>query len=236
MEIIKKAMILAAGYGTRLKPLTDTIPKALVKVNGIPMIELVLKRLISFGINEAVINTHHLADRIEEYFRKHEYGIKIHLIHEKEILGTGGGIKNAKEMLEDSSPFIVHNVDVDSQIDLDKMEEFHFNHSPLVTLAVQNRPTVRPLIIDEESNLIGRRSGDNFFRYCKPEGVENYLGFCGIHIISQKIFGQLTESGFFDIFTSYFRLVSEKKKIISFNASEYMWKDVGKFEGRIHSI
>lgn len=236
MKKINKAMILAAGFGTRLKPLTETVPKALVKVGGIPMIELALKRLISFGVKEIVINTHHLADKIEEYFSCHDYGVKIHLIYEKEILGTGGGIKNAHELLKNSEAFIVHNVDVDSQIDLNKMEEFHFSRSPLVTLAVQNRPTKRPLIFDEAANLVGRKSGDEFFRYHESVGEESYNGFCGIHIISCNLFNSLTESGFFDIFTTYFRIISENKKIISFDASEYYWKDVGKYEEGVHTI
>lgn len=229
-------MILAAGYGTRLKPLTDTIPKALVKVGGTPMIELVLNRLKSFGISEIVINTHHFADKMEEFFNKHNYGITIHLIRENEILGTGGGIKNAENLLNNSGPFIVHNVDVDSLIDLNEMEEFHLNNASLVTLAVKNRPTIRPLIIDEATNVVGRRSKDDFFRYRKSVGKESYLGFCGIHIISPEIFNEFNESGFFDIFNAYFRLISKMKKIVAYDVKDYAWEDVGKFEKGLHSL
>ncbi len=236
MQKIKKAMILAAGFGTRLKPLTDSCPKALVKVNGVPMIEIVINKLVKSGIEDIIINTHHFADKMEEFFSKHDYGVKIHLIYENEILGTGGGIKNAGELLKDSGSFIVHNVDVDSEIDFTKMEEFHFKNSPLAALAVKYRSTKRPLIVDAESNVIGRRSKNDFFRYRKPVGEESYPGFCGVHIISTEIFKEFTEIGFFDIFTAYFHMISERKKILAYDVLDSSWIDLGKIEKGLHSV
>jgi NDP-sugar pyrophosphorylase family protein len=234
MPEIKKAMILAAGFGSRLKPLTDSVPKALVNVNGVPMIEHALNRLIGFGIKYIVINTHHFSEQIEDYFSKKNYGIQIKLLHEKEILGTGGAIKNAEEYLKDSDPFIVHNVDVVSDIDFNELVKFHFADFSLAALAVNKRETKRPLIIDEEMNLIGRISKNKNYRYRKSVGRESNFGFCGIHVISSEIFDNFEEIGFFDIFTTYFRLASSEK-IRAYDLKSSFWKDVGKFDETIHS-
>ena len=236
MQKIKKAMILAAGFGTRLKPLTETLPKALVKVKGVPMIEPVIKKLVKSGIKDIVINTHHFADLMNKFFSENNYGVNVHLIFEKELLGTGGGIKNAKKFFDEEEAFIVHNVDVDSDIDFDKMEVVHYENSPLSTLAVKYRKTNRPLIIDSRLNLIGRKSRDKFFRYRKPVGGESYPGFCGIHILSSLIFGKMTENGFFDIFTTYFRIISEGNKIMAYDINNEFWQDLGTIDKNVHSL
>jgi N-acetyl-alpha-D-muramate 1-phosphate uridylyltransferase len=235
MPGIKKAMILAAGFGTRLKPLTDSVPKALVKVNGIPMIEHVINKLVGFGISYIVINTHHFAGQIEDFFNKKDFGVEIKLLYEKEILGTGGGIKNASEFLNDSGPFLVHNVDVVSEIDFDDLVKFHSANSDFVTLAVKKRDTKRPLIFDEEMNLIGRASENKSYSYRNGVGEEKYFGFCGIHVISTEIFENFNEKGFFDIFTPYFRLVSTRI-IKAYDIKSAHWQDVGKLDFNIHSF
>ncbi len=226
-------MILAAGFGTRLKPLTDSVPKPLVKVNGTPMIEIVIRRLVDFGIKEIVINTHYFAEQIESYFKENDFGVKITLSYEKEILGTGGGIKNAEKFLKSEDAFIVHNVDVHSDIDFRKMAEFHFRESAFATLAVKKRETTRPLLIDNSNHITGRKSPENIFRYRIAEGTENAVGFCGIHIISGQIFDYFNEYGFFDIFTAYFRLISEHKNIIGFDTGNCLWKDLGKSDDQL---
>lgn len=229
MPALTKAMILAAGFGTRLKPLTLEKPKALVEVNGVPMIELVLKKLEDTGIKEVVINAHHFTDQMEKYFSEIKHNLRIDLICEKEILGTGGGIMNAYPFLKDAGDFLVHNVDVICDMDILKMYEFHLREACFATLAVQERDTTRPLLIDREYNIIGRRSNDKFFRYRQPSGAENAIGFTGIHIISSDIFHHFTEDKFFDIFTSYFRLISEGKKILGFDIGKKKWQDLGKY-------
>ncbi len=226
-------MILAAGFGTRLKPLTDTVPKPLVKVNGKPMIDFVIRRLVEFGIKEIVINTHYLAEQIETYFKENDFGVKIILSYEKEILGTGGGIKNAEKFLKSEDAFIVHNVDVLSDIDFGKMFDFHFQKSAFATLAVKKRETTRPLLIDNSNHIVGRKSAEKIFRYRTAEGTEHAVGFCGIHIISSQIFNYFDEQGFFDVFTAYFRLISEHKNIVAFDAGNCMWKDLGKSENQL---
>ena len=226
---LRKAMILAAGFGTRLHPLTLTKPKALVEINGAPMIKHVIKKLVSSGIQEIVVNAHHLAGQIEKYFSENDFDIRINLVCEKEILGTGGGIKNASSYLKDTQSFLVHNVDVLCDIDIKELHNFHNKHSAFATLAVQNRNTSRPLLIDENNNIIGRKSGDKYLRYREPAGTENIIGFSGIHIISSDILHHFTETGFFDIFTSYFRLISEGKKILGHDIGEIKWIDLGNY-------
>jgi len=235
MNKITKAMILAAGFGTRLKPLTDSVPKALIKMNGVPMIEMVIRRLADYGINEIVVNTHYLSEQVEKYFTVNNFGVKIFLLHEDEILGTGGGIKNAESLLKDSGAFIVHNVDVLSEINFEELVKFHFQNSALASLAVKRRYTKRPLIVDSAGNVIGRESPEKSFRYRNPEGAESLVGFCGIHIISSSIFKNFTETGFFDIFTAYFRLISQNKKILAYDAGNSPWKDIGTIDKYIQT-
>jgi len=227
MNTLTKAMILAAGFGTRLQPLTSNKPKAFVKVNGVPMIENVIKKLAASGIKEIVVNAHHFASQLEKYFSDNDFGVRIHLICEKEILGTGGGIKNASAFLKDTPSFVVHNVDVLCDLDVQTMYCFHLDNSAFATLAIQDRRTSRPLLIDGQSNIIGRKSKDNYFRYRKPAGEEKTTSFLGIHIISSAIFQHFTEQGFFDIFTSYFHLISEGRKIIGYDIGEKKWSDLG---------
>src|SRR2546427_8615802 len=172
-----KAMILAAGLGTRLRPLTDSRPKALVEIAGRTLLEITLCRLRAFGIREVIINVHHFADLILEYLKINDnFGMRIEVSREEILLDTGGGLKKAAWFfLEDSSrleePLILHNVDVVSTIDLRRMVQFHTERQALATLAVQNRETSRYLLFNEQLQLCGRRSG----RHGKPELVRSYL-------------------------------------------------------------
>jgi NDP-sugar pyrophosphorylase family protein len=235
-KTITKAMILAAGFGTRLKPVTNYVPKALVKVNGIPMIETVIKHLAKYGINEIAVNAHYMPELIERYFKENDFGVKIVIFHEKEILGTGGGIKNASLFFKDTDSFIVHNVDVMSEINLNELVNFHIQNQSLASLAVKKRKTSRPLIIDSEGNITGRKSPEKYFRYRESAGSEYLAGFCGIHVIKTEIFENLKETGFFDIFTSYFRLISKNQKILAFDCGDTGWSDLGTLDKNIHSV
>src|SRR5208283_5777856 len=155
-----KAMILAAGLGTRLRPLTGDRPKALVEIDGRTLLELTLTRLSKFGIREVIINAHHFADRIFEYLNgRKNFGMKIEISREDVLLDTGGGLKKAAWFfLQDSQdePFLLHNVDVLSNIDLGRMVRFHKEHEALATLAVQERKSSRYLLFDERGELCGR--------------------------------------------------------------------------------
>ncbi len=159
-----KAMILAAGLGTRLRPLTDNRPKALVEIAGRTLLEIALSRLRAFGVREVIINVHHFADQILAYLKTHKnFGMRVEVSREDVLLDTGGGLKKAAWFfLEDSAgldePFILHNVDVISTIDLRRMVEFHTQNHALATLAVQDRQTSRYLLFDNQLHLCGRHS------------------------------------------------------------------------------
>jgi NDP-sugar pyrophosphorylase family protein len=158
-----KAMILAAGLGTRLRPLTDTRPKALVELSGRTLLEITLTRLRTFGITEFIINTHHFAGQITDYLKsKNNFDLRIEISHEETLLDTGGGLKKASWFfLEDPAqldePFLLHNVDVISTIDLTRMLQFHKEHHALATLAVQSRDSARQLLFNNDFQLCGRR-------------------------------------------------------------------------------
>ena len=158
-----KAMILAAGLGTRLRPITDTRPKALVELSGRTLLEITLSRLRTFGVTEVIVNVHHFADQVIAYLKSHNnFGMRIEISHEEVLLDTGGGLKKtAWFFLEDPSrldePFVLHNVDVISTIDLRAMLQFHAENHALATLAVQSRETSRPLLFDDNLQLCGRR-------------------------------------------------------------------------------
>jgi NDP-sugar pyrophosphorylase family protein len=157
-----KAMILSAGLGTRLRPLTDARPKALVEISGRTLLEINLTRLRNFGIHEVILNVHHFADMVIDYLRAHNnFGMRIEISREEILLDTGGGLKKAAWFfLEDPNrldePFLLHNVDVVSSIDFSRMLQFHNDHQALATLAVQSRDSSRQLLFDDQLQLSGR--------------------------------------------------------------------------------
>src|SRR3989441_262884 len=230
-----KAMILAAGLGTRLRPLTDNRPKALVEIAGRTLLEITLSHLRAFGIREVIINVHHFADMILEYLKTNDnFGMHIEVSREEALLDTGGGLKKAAYFfLEDSKPFdkpfIVHNVDVISTIDLRRMVQFHTEHQALTTLAVQDRETPPYLLFDEQLQLCGRRSGrDQKTELVRSSQQVLALAFSGIHVISPRLFAMMIEEGVFSIITSYLRLAARGEKILAFRADEYYWRDLGR--------
>jgi NDP-sugar pyrophosphorylase family protein len=235
-----KAMVLAAGLGTRLRPLTCDRPKALVTVGGRTMLEIALARLRQFGVNEAIVNTHHFGAMIRDYLKANSnFGMRIEVSHEEELLDTGGGLKKAAWFFLESNdaggvghaPFILHNVDVTGNIDLARMLQFHAEQGALATLAVQDRETKRYLLFDEKGLLCGRRAG----REGEPELARTVtaaqaLAFCGIHILSPRVFEKMTEVGAFSIIDAYLHLAAQGEKIAAFRADAYRWRDMGRPE------
>jgi len=228
-----KAMILAAGLGTRLRPLTDTRPKALVEVAGRTLLEITLLRLRAFGIREVVINVHHFAEMVVEYLKANDnLGMRIEVSREEVLLDTGGGLKKAAWFFLENpteEPFLLHNVDVISTIDFARMLQVHNQSRALATLAVQERSTSRYLLFDEQNQLCGRRAEG------KEEVVRSVqrlqaLAFSGIHVISPRLLTMMTEDGVFSIIASYLRLAGQGEKITGFRADEYEWRDVGRLE------
>lgn len=232
-----KAMILAAGLGTRLRPLTDERPKALVEAGGRPLLEIALARLRSFGVRDVIINVHHFAEMVLAYLKANDnFGMHLEISREEVLLDTGGGLKRAAYFfLQDSgSPedaFILHNVDVLSTIDLRRMMQFHTERQALATLAVQARETSRYLLFDEQHQLCGRRSaGDQKGELARPSASPQALAFCGVHVISPRIFSLMTEDGVFPILPCYLRLAAQGERVLAFRADEYYWRDLGRPE------
>ncbi len=230
-----KAMILAAGLGTRLRPLTNDRPKALVEIAGRTLLEITLARLRRFGIREVIVNLHHFADKVADYLKaKDNFGMRIEVSREEILLDTGGGLKKAAWFfLEEKSdePFVLHNVDVISSMDIEKMVQTHKSHQALATLAVQDRPTSRYLLFDEHAMLCGRRTDtQQTAEIVRPSHSVTPLAFAGIHIISPRLLPLLTEEGVFPIIPSYLRLAGKGEKILAYRADNDYWRDLGKAE------
>ena len=229
-----KAMVLAAGLGTRLRPLTDDRPKALVELCGRTLLEITLSRLSNFGIREVIINVHHFADKMQEYLKVHSnFEMEIEISREDVLLDTGGGLKKAAYFFRNgrNEPFLLHNVDVISDIDLNRMLQFHQQRQALATLAVKERKTSRYLLFDEEMRLCGRRNE----KEGKSEEVRSVrnpqaFAFCGIHVISTRFLDMMSEEGVFSIIDSYLRLAGQGESIVAFDAGQYYWRDLGKPE------
>jgi NDP-sugar pyrophosphorylase family protein len=247
-----KAMILAAGLGTRLRPLTNNRPKALVEIAGHPLLELTLSRLQTFGVSEVIVNTHHHADMIREYLEANDsFGMRVEISREEALLDTGGGLKKAAWFFlegcgDQPEPFIVHNVDVICNIDLGRMTQFHVRHDALATIAVQDRKTSRPLVFDEMGQFRGRQTKNGGEREVAKTVGEQYpvtrtsqrmrvSAFTGIHVISPRIFERIREEGPFSIIDSYIYLASQGERIMAFQADEYYWRDVGRPEDLVQA-
>ncbi|MEJ2342684.1 MAG: sugar phosphate nucleotidyltransferase [Gemmatimonadales bacterium] len=223
-------MILAAGVGERLRPLTEHAPKALVAVAGVPMLERVARRLIDAGAERLIINVHHHADQIEEYVtRRGGFGVEVRFSREEEApLETGGGLLEAAPLFERNEPFLLHNVDIISDIDLAAIWGAHKKAGPLATLAVNRRPTARPLLVDDG----GFRGLANLNTRWRAEarsaiGRTEEIGFAGIHVVSPEIFELITERGRFSIMELYLRLAREGHAIDTFDMTDALWLEVG---------
>ncbi len=257
-----KAMVLAAGLGTRLRPLTGDRPKALVTVAGRTLLEIALARLRSFGVREVIVNVHHRAEMIVDYLKTNQnFGMRIEVSREEVLLDTGGGLKNAAWFFLESAanaasaepidapfpePFLVHNVDVLSTIDLAGMVRYHAKHNALATLAVQDRETSRYLLFNDQGQLSGPRGGSlsktealkavqsgTYLSRTSPASPARQieaLAFCGIHVLSPRIFAKLDEEGAFSIINAYLRLAEQGEMILGFRADGAYWRDLGRPE------
>ncbi|HET8967789.1 MAG TPA: nucleotidyltransferase family protein [Candidatus Acidoferrum sp.] len=230
-----RAMILAAGLGTRLRPLTDNKPKALVAVGGRSLLEITLARLRTLGITKVIVNVHHFAEMMEAYLKENNsFGMRVEVSREDVLLDTGGGLKKAAWFfVEDGGdePFLLHNVDVISTIDLRQIVEEHKRNDALATLAVQERKSSRQLLFDERGQLCGRRIGrDPVGEIVRPAKRLQPLAFSGIHVISPRLLELMTEDGVFSIIETYLRLAAAGERIQAFRADQYYWRDLGKPE------
>jgi len=218
-----KAMILAAGLGTRLRPLTDTTPKALIEVAGRPLLGWVLLKLRYAGFESVIINTHHLADQIEFFLKtNNNFGMEIQISHEKNILDTGGGIKRARDFFAGSRAFLVHNVDVLSTLNLADFMKSHRETQSLATLFVQARDSKRALRFNSDNWLEGR---------WEPDSVTGQrLAFNGIHAISTEIFQFFPESDVFSITDVYLACAAAGARIYGYHPEDIYWRDLGRIQ------
>jgi mannose-1-phosphate guanylyltransferase len=212
-----KAMILAAGLGTRLRPLTEKVSKALIPVVNIPVLTRNIEYLRSFGINEIIINSHYLSRQILDLlksgvFNKTELKVKV----EPEILGTGGGIANCRDFLDEET-FVVINSDIITDINLSEVFEKHEKSKKIVTMVLHDMEPFNQILVDHTGKIvkIHKKSGGNL------------LAFTGIHVMEPEIFAHIPDSGYSDIIHEYRSLIASGIQINSFLATGHIWHDIG---------
>ena len=227
---ISKAMLFAAGLGTRLKPFTDNHPKALAVVNGKSLLQRNIEYLKSFGITDFVINVHHFANQIIDFLKSNEnFGVNIQISDESdEVLETGGGLVKAKDLLG-NEPFLVMNVDILTDLNISELIKFHSENQPLVTLAVSDRESLRKLLFEENGELKGWKNLNSGEKIIASENPLTEKAFSGIHIINPNIFEKMPTSGKFSIMTTYMELM-KTEKILGFDHSGGILVDVGRPE------
>ena len=219
-----KSFILAAGYGTRLKPITNNLPKALVSVWGKPAISHVVDKLVKVGIREFVVNLHHLGDKIKRYLSVSYPDLKFIYSFENEILGTGGGLKKVSSFLMDDD-FVIHNCDIITDMDLQRAISYHKKESNDVTLLVMERSTPRKLCFDDDMRLTGWVNEDKNLFKGDIKGSKRYA-FCGIHIVNPSVFEFMPSDDVFEIFDFYIAN-SERIKISAILMEPRYWYDIG---------
>lgn len=224
------AMILAAGYGSRLRPLTDHTPKPLIEVAGRTALEHIAERLIAAGADRIIVNVHHLAEQIERFAAdRWSMNAELLLSHEvAEPLGTGGGILHAAPLFRRDAPFFVHVGDVVADVPLDEMYDAHCAHRRRVTLAVHERNSARCLLFDDDG-LYGRDNrNEGWTRTIRePHGSSRRWSFAGIHVLSPEMLDLFVEEPPFDIIDAYLRLAAEGHAIGAFDVTEGRWLEIG---------
>ena len=225
-----KALVLAAGLGTRLRPLTESVPKALVTVNGKTILERVLIKLKSQGFDDVILNVHHHADQIINFIENnHHFGMRIAFSEERDLLlDTGGGIQQAGWFFNDGKPFLVHNVDILSDIDLGSVYRKHLEENPLATLVIQERDTDRLLLFDERWELTGwKNAKTGTVKNPGKKNIRHIKSFCGIHVIDPALLGKINRTGVFSIIDVYLDLLPGNcMKGFEVQPESY-WTDIG---------
>lgn len=227
-----KALIFAAGLGSRLKEYTQNKPKALVTLAGKPLLQRAIEHLKNFGINHIVINVHHFADQVIDFIKEHDsFGIRIDISDERDqLLDTGGGLKKAGQFLMGNEPILIYNVDVVSNLDLNELLEFHGQNKALATLVVRQRKTSRYLMFDENMLLAGWKnfsSGETIVSREDSFADSHPYAFSGIHILQPEILDLITEEGIFPIMDLYLRL-AKNHPIKAYIDQSDLWMDLGK--------
>jgi len=225
-----KAMIFAAGLGKRLRPITNDKPKALAEIHGTPLLEIIIRRLINFGFNEIIINVHHFADKVLEFLEsKNNFNVDLQVSDEREeLLDTGGGLKKASWFFDDNKPFLVHNVDTLTDIDLLDYYNYHIKNEALATVLVRHRPGSRFFLFNEKKRLCGWENVITKERIMATENSNHLeqIAFSCLHIIDPSIFELIEEEGCFSIIDVYLRL-AKSHNILGYVDDKSYWLDVG---------
>jgi NDP-sugar pyrophosphorylase family protein len=229
-----KAMILAAGLGTRLQPITLTKPKALAEINGVPLLEYAIRHLIRHGFNEIIINIHHFGEQILDFLKKrNNFNIKISISDERDqLLDTGGGLKKASGFFEDKKPFLLYNVDILCDIDLKLLYNIHIHSNALATLAVRSRKTSRYFLFDQNGCLCGWKNMSTNEIRITSRSVSKLqpFAFSGIQVINYEFIDMMSlHEGAFSITDIYIELCANYK-IMAYNHDKSFWQDLGTVE------
>ncbi len=233
-----KGMIFAAGLGTRLYPLTADRPKALVEIQGITLLERAIQKLIAAGIKDIVVNVHHFSEQIVTFLASHQFNARIFISDEsKHLLDTAGGLKYAESLLKDADHILLYNVDILSDINLEKMVDFHCKEEALATLAVRDRKTSRYFVFDKTSmQLCGwRHLGTGEETISRPVNNPIMLGFSGIHVVNKTLFNLIPAGEKISLTPLYISWASQHK-IVGFDHTQDQWCDVGKYEDVIRMM
>ncbi|MDO5760218.1 MAG: sugar phosphate nucleotidyltransferase [Bacteroidota bacterium] len=228
-----QGMIFAAGLGTRLQPKTLTTPKALIEVNGRTLLETVVDRMITSGIKQITINVHHFAQDIIDYIDSKKFNCKILISDEREeLLDTGGGLKKAWQngLLDKDEDILVHNVDIISSIDFEKLHTYHRTHKNLVTLEVKERETSRYLLFDENKILCGRELANSQKVFSRKYQKLYKYAFNGVHIVNPQILDDIALEGKFSIVDAYMDLSKKYNINYHLERKDVLWYDVGTIE------
>lgn len=217
-----KAIILAAGFGTRLRPFTSHTPKPLFTLSGKPVIDLIIKQLQQAGCTSVVINTHHLSHKIDSFLSTRQYSIPVHTRYEPEILGTGGAVKNIQDVL-DEDPFFVINSDIITDINLEHVYDFHLNHPYPVTLVLHDFTRFNKVSVNRQKFITDfNNKKTDADSYCVKK-----LAFTGIHVIDSQITDLIPQVKYCDIIDIYKKLLLNGEKIKAFVSKKHYWKDIG---------
>lgn len=222
-----KAVIFAAGKGVRLQPITLSTPKALVEVGGVPILNHVLKQLSRAGVDQVVINVHHLGDMIEDYLRHLEFPMHYVISREyDELLETGGGLKKAAPLLRTNEPFFIVNADILSNVNLPAFYKAHTDNNALVTLLVNERDSNRKLLFNDGILCGWRNTVTNEEIIARKCEVYTEKSFCGVHVVNPELLSMMTEEGKFSILKTYLRL-AEQYEIRCYEQEGLNWVDIG---------
>jgi NDP-sugar pyrophosphorylase family protein len=226
-----RAMILAAGLGTRLQPLTDNLPKALVKIRDKTLLEIAIYNLVGNGFNKIIINVHHFAEQVINFIEQNNFGADISISDERDkLLDTGGGLKKASQFFKDGKPFLLYNVDIISDLNLQTLYQANIKSNSIATLTVRKRESSRYLLFNSENILCGWKNtkSEELISSCSID-LLNEFAFSGIQIINPEIFSLMPDNDVFSMIDLYLDIMRDNK-VIAHIDNDSFWLDVGKVE------